>query len=195
MKRNIAPLFLLLLALAGCASVTSQDYADQQPTLDMVKYLTGHTTAWGMAQSRSGEVVRRFRIEMDGVPVGADAVKVEERDFYSDGKTEEHEWTIRDTGPHAVTATSDEVVDLATGEQYGNALNLHYTLKVKMSDNTERDFSISDWFFLQEDCRLINRTYGSKFGFRAFDVITFFEKQDCGKASGDGIPAASPGQN
>jgi hypothetical protein len=173
-------LFILpFLSLTGCASITAENYANEQPTLDMVKYLTGHTTAWGLAQSRSGEVVRRFRIEMDGVPVGDNAVKVEEHDFFTDGKTEEHEWMFRNAGPHAVTATSDEVVGQATGEQYGNALNLHYTLKVRMSDGTEREFTISDWFYLQDDCRLINRTYASKFGFHAFDVMTFFEKDDC----------------
>lgn len=170
---------LSLLTLAGCASVTAEKYADQQPPLDMVKYLVGHTTAWGLAQSRSGEVVRRFRIETDGVPMGDDAVKVQEHDFYTDGKTEEHEWVFRNTGPHTVTATSDQVVGEAIGEQYGNTLNLHYTLKLRMADGSESQFTISDWFYLQDGCRLINRTYGSKFGFHAFDVMTFFEKPDC----------------
>lgn len=169
----------LLFAFAGCSSVTPRDYAGQQPPLDMVKYLTGHTTAWGMAQSRSGEVVRRFRIEMIGVPAGANAVQVREHDIYSDGKTEDHDWLIRDAGPHEVVATSDQIVGEATGDQYGNALNWHYTLKVRMQSGSVWHFSISDWFFQQTNCLLINRTYGNKLGFHAFDVITFFRKDDC----------------
>ncbi|MGH8282399.1 MAG: DUF3833 family protein, partial [Gammaproteobacteria bacterium] len=95
MKRAILLLIPLLLVFAGCASVTPSDYASQQPQLDMVKYLTGHTTAWGIAQSRSGEVVKRFRIEMTGVPTDNNAVKLHEHDIYSDGKTEDHDWLIR----------------------------------------------------------------------------------------------------
>lgn len=180
MKRSSVFAAVSLISLAGCSSMSAQDYASEHPTLDMVKYLTGHTQAWGMAQSRSGDVVRRFRIEMDGVPVGTDAVKVSEHDFYSDGKTEEHEWLIRDTGPHSVVADSDQLDGQAAGEQYGNTLNLHYTLKVRMADGSEREFTVSDWFFLQDDCRVINRTYGSKWGFHVFDVMTFFEKGGCG---------------
>lgn len=179
MKRAVLLVTPLLLALAGCASITPRDYADQKPQLDMVKYLTGHTTAWGMAQSRSGKVVKRFRIEMTGVPVGSNAVQVHEHDIYSDGKIEDHEWLIRDEGAHTVVATSDQIVGEATGDQYGNALNWHYTLKVRMDSGSVWRFSISDWFFQQTRCLLINRTYGSKLGFHAFDVITFFRKDDC----------------
>lgn len=180
MRKRLASLGLPLLILAGCSSVPSQDYADQRPTLDMTQYLIGHTTAWGLAQSRSGEVVRRFRIEMDGTRLDDGSVRVVEHDFYSDGRSEDHEWLFRDTGAHAVTATSDQVVDEAEGTQYGNALNLHYTLKVQMPDGKQAEFPVSDWFYLQEGCRLINHTDGSKFGFHAFDVMTFFEKKDCG---------------
>lgn len=179
MKKFLLVAAASLIVLTGCSSMSAQDYADERPALDMVKYLTGHTTAWGMVQSRSGAVMRRFRIEMDGVPVGDDTVKVQEHDFYTDGKTESHEWVFRDDGPNAVTATSDQVVGEAKGEQYGNALNLHYTLKVHMEDGSERQFAISDWFFLQDGCHLINRTYGSKWGFHAFDVMTFFDKGTC----------------
>ena len=168
-----------LSVLAACSSMSAQDYSNERPSFDMVKYLSGHTTAWGLAQSRSGDVVRRFRIEMDGVAVDANTVKVSEHDFYSDGKTEEHQWTIRDIGPHSVVATSDQLVGDATGEQYGNTLNLHYTLKVRMADGSEHQFTVSDWFFLQDQCHLINRTYGSKWGFHAFDVMTFFDKGTC----------------
>lgn len=174
--------FLLAVSLsllAGCASVSPEDYASQRPSLDMLRFLAGHTTAWGLAQSRSGEVVRRFRIEMDGVAVDGDTVKVQEHDFYTDGKVEAHQWVFRRTGAHAITATSDQVVGEARGAQYGNALNLTYTLKVQMPDGVEREFAIDDWFYLQDDCHLMNRTYASKFGFHAFDVLTFFQKPDC----------------
>jgi hypothetical protein len=35
---------------------------------------------------------------------------------------------IRDVRPHQVVATSDQIVEEAIGDQYGNALNWHYTL-------------------------------------------------------------------
>lgn len=180
MRKQLTSLGLPLLMLAGCSSVTPQDYADQRPSLDMTRYLIGHTTAWGLAQSRSGKVVKRFRIEMDGTRVSDGSVQVVEHDLYSDGRAEDHAWVFRDTGTHGVTATSDQVVGQADGEQYGNTLNLRYTLKVQMPDGKQAEFAVSDWFYLQEGCLLVNHTYGSKFGFHAFDVMTFFEKNDCG---------------
>ena len=179
MNKSLWLLVPVLLVVSGCASVTPKDYADQQPALNMVQYLTGRTTAWGMAQSRSGEVVRRFRIEMTGVPAGSDAVRVHEHDIYTDGRIEDHDWLIRNAGPHEVLATSDQIVGQASGEQYGNALNLHYTLKVRMASGSLWHFGVSDWFFQQTPCRLINVTYGSKLGFKAFNVVTFFKKDDC----------------
>jgi hypothetical protein len=48
-----------------------------------------------------------------------------------------------------------------------------------MQSGSVWDFSVSDWFFQQTGCLLINRTYGSKLGLHAFDVVTFFTKSDC----------------
>jgi len=64
---------------------------------------------------------------MTGVPIDTDAVRVPEHDIYSNGKSEEHDWLIRDADPHRVVAPSDQIVGEATGDQYGNALNWHYT--------------------------------------------------------------------
>lgn len=50
------------LLLAGCAGVPVERYADNRPALVLEDYFAGQTTAWGIFQDRSGEVIRRFRV-------------------------------------------------------------------------------------------------------------------------------------
>ena len=40
--------------LAGCTGVQVDDYADQQPRLDLQQFFDGPVEAWGMFQNRSG---------------------------------------------------------------------------------------------------------------------------------------------
>ena len=54
----------LSLGLAGCASTSIEQYKDDQPALDPVSYLNGTLDAWGIFQGRSGEVKRRFYVEI-----------------------------------------------------------------------------------------------------------------------------------
>ena len=51
---------LAALALAGCATVTPQDYSRETPVLDLKEYFNGKVDAWGMVQDRSGKVVKRI---------------------------------------------------------------------------------------------------------------------------------------
>lgn len=175
MKRIGLLLAALLPALSACASLTTSDYAGTTPDMDMLDYFSGDVQAWGVVQDRSGKVIRSFTLSMHGVPQADGSLAIHESLSYTDGKKETRDWSVHRMDAHHLDATANGIVGSAEGEQYGDALHLVYTLQVPMDGKT-REFSVDDWFYLQTGGVLINRSYGSKWGFHAFDVITSFQK-------------------
>ena len=172
---NKLALLLFLLLLTGCTSMTAQDYEGSLPAMDMLEYFSGDVQAWGVVQDRSGKVIRRFTLGMHGVPQADGSLAIHEALSYVDGEKETRDWSVRRVDAHHMEATANGIVGVAKGEQYGDALHLVYVLQVPLNGKT-REFSVDDWFYLQADGVLINRSYGSKWGFHAFDVITSFRK-------------------
>ncbi|MGL5039488.1 MAG: DUF3833 family protein, partial [Aeromonas sp.] len=58
-------LFAPLLLLSGCGA-SLEDYRQQGPTWDLAHFFNGKLVAHGLVTNRSGEVTRRFRVEMVG---------------------------------------------------------------------------------------------------------------------------------
>jgi len=174
-KRIGLLLAAILPALFGCASQSASEYADTTPAMDMLDYFSGDVQAWGIVQTRSGKVIRRFTLSMHGVPQADGSLSIHEDLSYADGEKQTRDWSVHRVDAHHVDASANGIVGVAKGEQYGDALHLVYTLQVPM-DGSTREFSVDDWFYLQAEGVLINRSYGSKWGFHAFDVITSFRK-------------------
>mgnify|MGYP003436898639 CR=1 FL=1 len=65
------PFFFLL---SSCAITDVNHYKNEQPKLDLEKYFIGTTEAWGMFQKRSGEVVKRFYVSIEGKKVGENLI-------------------------------------------------------------------------------------------------------------------------
>src|SRR5947208_16471544 len=87
----------LALSLAGCAGPSVQDYAKEQPTLDLRQYFNGPLTAHGMFTERSGKVVKRFAVRMTGRWNG-DEGSLEEHFVCCDGSPQERVRASRDPG-------------------------------------------------------------------------------------------------
>lgn len=154
----------------------AEDYSGQSPKLDIQKYFSGKTTAWGMFQSRGGEVKRRFKVDLDGRMEGDELVLTE--DFtYADGEKSQRIWRIRKTGNHQYIGRAGDVVGEAVGEEYGNALNWHYTLALEVDGKTW-NVKFNDWMFLQDDQVLLNRAVMSKFGIRLGEITLAFVKPE-----------------
>lgn len=163
-----------VVGLAGCAAPDVGVYADQQPAFDVARYFTGKSEAWGMFQKRSGEVVTRFHVTIDGQQRDGQLV-LDERFVYSDGKRQQRVWTLRRQPDGSWQGTADDVIGVATGKAAGNALNWRYTLRLPVDDTTY-DVQFDDWMFLMDERTLINRAKVSKFGFEVGQVTLFFRK-------------------
>lgn len=166
--------FTLLFLLAGCASVDIEDYADSEPRLDIAEYFTGTTRAWGMVQDYSGEVQRRFTVDIQGSYEG-DTLTLDESFVFSDGETDRRIWTFERIDEHRWVGNANDVDGQVEARQYGHAFHMRYPLEIDINGRMI-SFTMDDWMYLQPDGRLINRTAMRKFGLTLGEITLVFEK-------------------
>jgi hypothetical protein len=152
----------------------AKDFEGTTPRFDLFDYFAGDTRAWGIFESRSGELKRQFTVDIRG-EVEGNLLTLTEDFVYADGETEQRIWRITRLDEHRFEGRADDVVGTANGLAYGQALNWRYTLRLPFRDST-LEVKFDDWMYLQPDGVLINRAKVSKFGFRVGEVTLFFSK-------------------
>ena len=163
------------LLVAGCTTITTDDYADQKPTLDIRHYLNGPLEAEGILYDIHGKADLQFHVSLVGKWDGNTGV-LTEHFVYSDGRKDERVWTIRFTDDHHFTATAHDVEGNAIGSQNGNTVNMQYLLHAKRAKGDTIDLSMDDWMYLLNSKTLINRTQMHKFGVTVGELVIAFRK-------------------
>lgn len=176
MKRLLV--LCLSVLLGSCGNVGVEHYAQQQPRLDLAQFFAAPVEAWGLFEKRSGEVVKRFHVEIVSHREGERMI-LDERFLYSDGTRQRRVWTLTPDGPGRWRGRADDVIGEARGEVAGNALRWRYRLRLPVDASTyEVDFD--DWMYLMDADTLINRSSMSKFGVELGQVSLFFRRQASG---------------
>ncbi|WP_085588326.1 DUF3833 domain-containing protein [Thalassospira sp. MCCC 1A01428] len=166
--------FFMVVFISGCGAMKPQDFAQKEPAFDVFAYFQGHSRAWGIFEDRFGKLRRQFTVDINGVV--EDGVLILTEDFvYDDGETDQRVWKISKTADHEYEGTFDEIVGIARGVQYGNALNWNYDMDLKVGDGTWR-VSFDDWMFLQPNGVLVNRARVRKWGVEIGEISLFFAK-------------------
>jgi len=156
-------------------------------------YFAGETRAYGIFEDRFGDLRRQFVVDISGRQEGETLV-LDERFRYADGATDRRTWRIVRTGEHTYEGRADDVVGIASGVAYGNALNWQYDLDLKVGGRTMQ-VHFNDWMFLQPDGMLINRARVSKFGIGIGEVTLVFRRLGDAERHDDVAgPAAVPRQ-
>lgn len=168
---------LLLFVLAGCAGQDVQQYAKEQPALDVAKFFDGTTDAWGMFQRRDGQVVKRFIVEIEG-KAGQHSLQLDERFRNSDGTTDRRVWQLKRLPDGRWQGAAGDVKGQAYGEVAGNAFRWQYTLRLPVDGKTY-DMQFDDWMYLIDECTMLNRASMRKFGFELGQVTFMFRKRSC----------------
>ena len=171
------------LGLAGCASPTVADYAQEQPPLDMRQYFNGVVDAYGIFTDRSGKVVKRFTVVMNCSWSGAagQEVGVLDEDFtYSDGKKQRRVWTLRRSpgvGAQGLfLGTAGDVIGEAHGEERGNAFYWNYDLDLEL-DGRHLTVHFEVWMYLMNGRTMLNRATMSKWGVKLGEVTLAFNRR------------------
>lgn len=176
MRSSLTAVFLLLILLTSCASVQVKEYSEEKPTLDLARYFDGTIEGWGMFQDRSGKVLKRFNVRIDASwkdNVGT----LDEHFVWSDGKRTERVWTITRVDEHSYTGTAADVIGIARGEAYGNALRWRYVLNLEVDDGETYEVDFDDWMYLIDERTMLNRSVMSKFGFELGQVTLSFTRR------------------
>ncbi len=174
-------LLLSLTLLAGCSAMQPKDFEGTTPRLDLFEYFAGESRAWGIFQGRSGELKRQFTVDIRG-EVEGDRLTLTEDFVYADGETQQRIWRVSRLDEHRYEGRAEDVIGVAEGVAYGQALNWRYTLRLPYGDGTV-DVKFDDWMFLQPDGVLVNRATVTKFGLKVGEVTLFFMKSG-GAAAG-----------
>jgi len=176
LKRISGLLVLTLLAVAGCGGMEPAAFEKAEPRLVIEDYFAGETRAWGLFEDRFGRVRRQFTVDITGEWDGTELV-LDERFHYSDGERERRVWRIRKIDEHIYEGTAGDVVGIARGTSYGNALHWRYAMDLRIGTRDVRvDFD--DWMFLQPGGVLLNRARVSKWGIDIGEVTVAFVKPD-----------------
>jgi hypothetical protein len=171
----LAVAVVLPMGLAGCASPSPADYANQTPKLDLKQYFNGKLLAHGIVTDRGGAVLQRFTVQMTGTWVG-DTGTLDERFTYADGRKETRVWTLQRGADGRYTGRAADVLGEAQGQAAGNALNWRYTLLLPVDGRTW-EVQFDDWMFLVDEHVMLNRAVMSKFGIRLGEVLLSFQRQ------------------
>ena len=164
----------LAAAVAGCAGPQVQDYAQEQPTLDLKEYFSGPMKAHGVFTDRSGRVVKRFVVDMQTSWQGAEGT-LDERFTYSDGTTGRRVWHLTDLGQGRYSGRADDVIGVAQGQTAGNAFRWAYTLALPV-DGKVYEVQFDDWMYLMDGKAMLNKAVMTKYGIRLGEVTLSFTK-------------------
>ena len=164
----------LLMFCSSCSSTSPKIYSQSPLKMDIRNYFRGNLEAHGILQDRSGKVIKTFTVKMKGTWKGNDG-KLEEDFVFSDGKTDHRVWDLKVFDDNNFTGKAGDVVGIAKGEQYGNAMRMNYTLTIPY-ENRKINVNIDDWMFLIDNDSLINISQLKKFGFKVATLTIGFKK-------------------
>ncbi len=174
--RIFAVLFMLTV-LSGCAiSIEGERYMEIEPDFKLQKFFQGRVKAWGIVQNRSGELVQRFEVAIDGSRKNGQLV-LDETFTYGVGEgVEKRIWTIEETSVGIYEGGAGDILGKASGKAYGNAMYWTYEMDLPVGDTSYR-VTFDDWIWAFDENTIINRSYIKKFGLVMAEVTIFMQKQ------------------
>lgn len=168
---------IILFTISGCSlTIDGSDYEQQAPQFDLVEFFDGSVMAWGIVQNRSGEVVQRFIVDIEG-SVQDDVLVLDETFEYIVGEgVTKRVWRLTQNPDGSFTGLAGDIAGEATGKPHGNAFNFVYEIDLEV-DGTSYRVAFDDWFFAMDESTLMNRSYIKKFGIVMADVTIFMQRQ------------------
>lgn len=176
--RKLGVIAGFLLTLSACSvSIDGNDYLEQQPKFELEEFFDGNVIAWGIVQNRSGEVVQRFVVDIDGT-VADGMITLDETFEYSlgDGPTK-RVWKIEKNADGTYTGNAGDIAGPAKGVSYGNAFSFSYEMDLDVDGSSYRVY-FDDWFWALDGDNMMNRSYIRKFGLVMAEVTIFMQKQN-----------------
>ncbi|WP_435979026.1 DUF3833 domain-containing protein [Psychrobacter sp. DM4] len=179
-KLGLGVLLSATLLASGCATQNIQTYQNATPTLDMHEFFSGQIDGYGMFQGRSGEVKKRFYVDIDATHEGDNVIVLNENFDWADGTKSQRIWRLTEQPNGQWTGTAGDVIGTAKGEVVGNAFHWSYVLDLPVDDKTY-EVKFDDWMYLISDDVMLNRAVMSKFGVELGSVTLSMQRKETDK--------------
>lgn len=140
--------------------------------MDPVRFFAGHVRSWGVLENRGGEPTDVVTTDCQGTPDGPDGLRMTQRLLVGTQATT-REWHMRRTAPGRYEATANDMVGTALGEASGRAFHWHWTLALSPG-NALKNVDMEQWWYLQGDGSVLNRTVIRKLGIVMAEVTEHF---------------------
>lgn len=172
MRRSVV--LLLLAGLSACSEpLPVGGFAATAPAMDPIRFFTGHVRSWGVLEDRGGQPTSIVRTDCTGTADGPDRLRMTQTLTIGSDPPVTREWRMRRLAPGRFEATANDMVGTAQGEAAGNAFHWRWTLALSPG-NSLKDVTMDQWWYLQADGSLLNRTTIRKIGIIAAEVTEHF---------------------
>ena len=168
-------LIIFLLLLSACSDHSIKSYSGEEPKINLREFFDGDIYALGIVQDRSGQVVKRFKVDIKAYWNGNKAILFE-KFVYSDGTKSSRVWELKEIGASKYEGRADDVVGIASGETAGNTFYFEYDLDLPVGD-TKYKVNFEDWMYLLDKNTLLARSYMNKWGFNLGEVTIVMNKK------------------
>lgn len=162
------------IVLSSCSSELT-DYDSVEKSFDIKEYFNGDVTAWGIIQSYTHKVERRFCVEIIGSWQGNKGT-LAETFYFDDGEISYRNWQLTQQPEGHYLGTAEDVTGVAIGKHQGFTFQLQYTLQLPLAGKTY-EMTMDDWMYQLDDHRVMNKTSMSKFGIKVAEITLFFNKE------------------
>ena len=175
--KNLVIALISATFLSACAgTIEGSRYLDIEPRFDVNQFFDGPVKAWGIVQDRSGNLIQRFEVDIQGSFEDGQLV-LDEKFTYGVGEgVAERIWTITETIPGEYTGGAGDIAGEAVGRAFGNAMLWAYEMDLPLDGSTVR-VKFEDWIWALDQERIVNRSYIKKFGITFAEVTIFMERQ------------------
>jgi hypothetical protein len=144
-----AILLASIVLKCGCANNRPQDFAGSKTRFELIRFFTGHCRSWGVFENSSGQPQRYFTCNSYGQRDTAGDLTLTQHFRFSDGKAQLRVWQIHQVDSTHLEATADDIIGVARGVGFGNAVALEYTITLDRH-NPMATVHIRQWIYQLE---------------------------------------------
>jgi hypothetical protein len=165
-----ATLLASTILTSGCASNRPQDFAGSKTRFELIRFFTGHSRSWGVFENSSGQPQRYFTCSSYGQRDTAGDLTLTQHFLFGDGKAQLRVWHIHQVNSTHLEATANDIIGVARGVEFGNAVALEYTITLDRH-NPMATIHIRQWIYQLEGMdSVMTRLVITKLGLTVVEV-------------------------
>jgi hypothetical protein len=165
-----ATLLTSILLNSGCANNQPQEFVRSKTRFELIRFFTGHSRSLGVFENSSGQPQRYFTCNSYGQRDTAGDLTLTQHFLFSDGKAQLRVWQIHQVDSTHLEATANDIVGVARGVGFGNAIALEYTITLDRN-NPMATVHIRQWIYQLEGMdSVMTRLVITKLGLTVVEV-------------------------